>query len=202
MNDQHGEDDQAQQHIELSALQPGNIKNGALHEGAMQPARLSGHTELAQLGQENNDGESIHKAQHNRMRHHANEFTEFQCPGGDLQYPHQHYRGKQILHTMVGHQSDHNHGKRTGGPGYHAGSTANAGGDQAHHKRRIQTYQGLNTGHKRECYRLRHEGQCDGQPGQNIVFRGGNLTRLDLKHHKHSTTDPDHPNTGVGWRIK
>ena len=56
MDDQHGQSDQAQQHIHLHALHPGDVKNGAFHEGTRQPTRLPGYTELAQLSQENYDG--------------------------------------------------------------------------------------------------------------------------------------------------
>ena len=90
MDDQHGQKYQAQQTVEFPTLQPRHIKNGALHKRAMQPARLARNPELTELGEKDHDRQTVYKTQHHRIRHHADELTQSQHPGKNLQQAHQH----------------------------------------------------------------------------------------------------------------
>ena len=148
----------------------------------MQPARLTGHAELAQLGQENHDSETIDEAQHHRVRHHADKLAQFEGSGRYLQNTHQHHCGKQVLHAVIRHQGDHHHRQGACRPRNHTGAPANTRGDQPDHKGRIKTDQGLHARDKGKGDRLWHQCQGHRQARQHVILYSGNFTGVKFKH--------------------
>ncbi len=84
---------------------------------------------------------------------------------------------------MLGHQSDHHHCQRTGSAGYHAGATAPQRGHQAHHKRRVQPHQRMDTGDEGKRHRLGDQGQGHGETGKDVVFKIGGAVLSDQVEH-------------------
>ena len=81
---------------------------------------------MLELGHEDHDRQAVHETQHDRMRHHADEFAEPGQREQDLQHTHQDDGGEQVLHAVLDDQRDHDHGQRAGGAGDHAGAAAEA----------------------------------------------------------------------------
>jgi hypothetical protein len=95
------------------------------HQAEHGPQLRAGHPaaallEVLELGDEDHDRQAVHEAQHDRVRHHADEFAEPREREQDLQHAHQDDGGEQVLHAMLDHQRDHDHGQRAGGAGNHA----------------------------------------------------------------------------------
>ena len=62
-----------------------------------------GNLKLAKLSKENHNREAIHKAQHHRMRHKADEFTPMHETDDQLYQSHQDNGHKEVFDTVQSH---------------------------------------------------------------------------------------------------
>ena len=129
------------------------------------------HLELLQLRQKDDNGQSVDKAKHDRMRHHANELAQFEDTGSNLDQSHQDHRGEQIFDPVVRDQRHHDHRQRARRARDHARPTAKHGGDQSDDERRIKPDQRLHPRHKGKGDGFRYQRQGHGQSRQNIGSR-------------------------------
>lgn len=128
----------------------------------------SGHFELCELRKENHNGQTIHEAQHHRMRHKANKLAPLHHTGENLQQSHQNHCGKEVLNSVLGDQSDHYNGQGPCGPRDHTRAPTENRRDQTHKKRRIEPDQRMHPRHKGKGHRLGHQSQGHGQTRQKL----------------------------------
>ena len=124
--------------------------------------------ELAKLCQEDHDGEAVYEAQHDRVRHHTDEFTPPQKADDHLNNAHQNDRREEILNAVLCHQMHHDNGQRACRAGDHAGTSAKYSGDQSDKESGIETDQRVHPGDERKRDGLWYKGQSDGQAGQQF----------------------------------
>ena len=130
--------------------------------------RRAGHLELRQLGKENHNRQPVHKTQHHRMRHQSDELAPMHRTHDDLDDPHQHHRGKEILHPMLRHEAHHDDRQRARRARNHPRSPADQRGDQPDDEGRIKPHQRVHTGDKGKGHRFRHQRQRDGQARKQL----------------------------------
>ena len=126
------------------------------------------HFELAHLGKEDHDGQTVHKPQHNRVRHQPHELAPLHDTRENLDQPHQHDRGEQIFNTVLRDQCDHHNRQSTRRPRDHPRTPADQRGDQPHEEGRIETHQRVDPRDEGKGNRFGHKGQGDGQPRQQF----------------------------------
>ena len=126
------------------------------------------HFEVPELRHENHNRQAIHKTEHHRMRHHANQLAQLGGSKQQLQQAHQNHGGKQVLHTMLDDQRNHDHRQGARRAGDHAGPTAKGCGDQTNDEGCIQSGQGADMGDQCEGDGLRHQGEGNGQAAEDV----------------------------------
>ncbi len=171
MGDRHGQRHQTEQ----------QVKGGAAHP-LQNPLGIF-NLELAELGQENDDGQAVDKAEHDRMGNQAHELAEPQQAGADLDDAHQHHGGEQVLDPVAGDQIDHDDRQGAGGAGDHPRATADGGGDQADQKGGVKADQRFDPGDKGKGHRFGYQGQGHGQAREYIIFATCGFSDKKFKHH-------------------
>ena len=121
------------------------------------------HFELGELRKKNNNRQSVYKAQHHRMRHQPDKFPPLHDAGKDLQDPHQHHGGEQILNAMLCNQGDHHNRQRPCCTRNHPGAPPDHRRDQSYQKRSIKPNQRVNTSNEGKSHRFRNESQGHGE---------------------------------------
>ena len=124
--------------------------------------------EAPQLGEQNHHRQPIHKSQHDRMGHDANEFAQLQKSSRHLKKSAEDHRWKQVADAVVGNQSNHNHPHGARGSRNHARSSPQDRCHQTQNKRGVQTNQRGHTSKKGEGHRLGYQRQRDGQSRENV----------------------------------
>ena len=158
INDRHGEGDQPQHQVQRHSGQP------------LRGAIGAGDFEMAELGNEDHNGQPVDEAQHHRVRHHADELAKLGRSEQQLQCAHQHYGGKQVFGTVLHHQRHHDHRQCARGARNHAGAAAKGRGDQRHDEGGIKAGQRRHLGHQGKGNGLRHHGQGHGQAAEQVGF--------------------------------
>lgn len=97
--------------------------------------------EALQLGQEDDDGETVDEAKHDRMRDHADEFAQSEQAHQDLDQAHQYDGGKQVFSAMLCSKCHHDYRESTGGTRNHPRATTYDCGNEANHEGGIETNQ-------------------------------------------------------------
>ena len=161
-DDGHGQCDKRQHGRKCHAGEPLAIR--ACASGAR-------HLELRQLGKENDDGEPVDEAEHDRMGHEADEFAEMENARKDLQDAHQNNGCEQIFNAVFGDQRHHDDGQGAGRAGNHAGPSTEYGGDQTDHEGGIKPHQRMHARDKRKGHRFRHQRQCHCETRQQFGFQ-------------------------------
>ena len=166
-DDEHGQARQSQHHHQWDTSQPVASRQSVTAAAMVGAWNL----ELAQLGEENHDGQAVHKAQHHRGRHQPDEFAKFEDARAQLKHAHQHDGREQVFNAMFGHQRHHHDRQRARRARDHSRTAAEHRGDQAHDKSRIQANQRMHAGHKGEGHCFRHQRQRHRQTGQHFGFQ-------------------------------
>ena len=123
---------------------------------------------MPELRQRDDNGQAVDKAQHHRVRHHADQLAKPCHREQQLQQAHQHDRGKQVLHPVLHHQRHHDHGQRAGGTRDHARPAAEGGCHEGHDAGGVQARQWRHMRNQRKGDGLRHHGQGDREAAEQV----------------------------------
>ncbi|MNZ45799.1 hypothetical protein D3C78_634630 [compost metagenome] len=124
--------------------------------------------EMLKLGQGDDDCQAVDETEHHRIRHHAHQLAQAQQAEGNHDQPAEQYRGQQVLHTVLHHQGDDDHGHRPGRAGNHPGAATEQGGEGADDEGAVKPHQWIQMRHQREGDALGHQGKGRGESGQNV----------------------------------
>ena len=150
-DDGHGRQGQTDHQIQRGAAEPG-------------VALL----EVFQLGQGDDDGQAVDEAQHDGVRHHADQLAQAQQAEGNHQQAAQHHCGQQVLHAVLDHQGDDHHRHGAGGAGDHAGPSAEEGREGTDEEGAIEPHQWIEMGNQGERDALGHQREGRGETGQDV----------------------------------
>ncbi|MNT36032.1 hypothetical protein D3C72_1720890 [compost metagenome] len=137
--------DQRRGHTARQAWQQIDNRHGQRHQAGHQVQRRAAEPgavmlEMLELGQGDDDCQTVDETEHHRIRHHAHQLAQAQQAEGNHDQPAEQYRGQQVLHTVLHHQGDDDHGHRPGRAGNHPGATTEQGGEGADNEGAIKAH--------------------------------------------------------------
>ncbi|MNN06459.1 hypothetical protein D3C81_1192500 [compost metagenome] len=153
---QHGQRDQADHQVQRCTTEP-----------------VLTLLEMLQLGQGNNNRQTIDEAEHHRVRHQTHQLAQAQQAEQDHHHTTHEHRGQQVLHTVLHHQRDDHHRHRAGSAGDHPGPAAEQRRQGADDDGAIQAHQRVEVGHQRKGDALGHQGERGGQAGEQVGAESG-----------------------------
>jgi len=127
------------------------------------------HLELPQLGHKNHNRQTVHKAQHHRMRHQPDKLAPLHHACKNLQQTHQHHSRKKVFNPVLRDQSHHDNCKRACRPRDHPRPPTDQRSNQPHQKGGVKPHQRRHSGDKRKGYSLGHQRSATVSPDSNSI---------------------------------
>ncbi|MCY1399094.1 hypothetical protein D9M71_141430 [compost metagenome] len=169
---------QRRRHRAGQARQDVDDGHGQRHQRQHQVQRRAGQPvftalEMLQLGQRDDDGQTVHEAEHHRVGNHPHQLAKAQQSERDHDQAAEQHGGEQVLHAVLHHQGDDHHRHRTRRAGDHSRPAAEQGRQGADDEGAVQAQQRIEMGDQGEGDAFGNECEGRGESGQDIGAQAG-----------------------------